>query len=223
MAEEAESRAKVLVVEDHAALGEALLFAFGFEDDIDVVGLAPTVADAVALVAERRPDVVLMDVNLPDGNGIDATSRVLEIEPATAVIVLTAHADPVFALRAAVAGAAGFVPKNVRIARIVAAIRAVRAGEVAVEPTVLRTVLARAAAERGGGGGPAALWPPEQVAVLELLAQGSGTDVIAGKLGLDRAAADRAVAATLAAVGARSRLEAVVGGARRGLFDPSPD
>ena len=104
MAEPAGSGTKVLVVEDHAALGEALLFAFSFEPDIEVVGLAPTVAAAIEMVAASRPDVVLMDVRLPDGNGIDATPRVLELHPSAAVVVLTAHADPLFALRAAEAG-----------------------------------------------------------------------------------------------------------------------
>ena len=190
MAEETDGAARVLVVEDHAALGEALLFAFSFEAGVEVVGLAPTVAAAVEMVASSRPDVVLMDVRLPDGNGIEATSRVLEVHPGAAVVVLTAHADPLFALRAADAGAAGFVPKDVRIARIVAAVRAVRAGEVAVEPTVLRS----------------------------LLAQGVGSEGIAGKLGLDAGDVEPRVAATLEGLGARSRLEALVLAARRGLL-----
>jgi len=213
------SRTKLLVVEDHAALGDALLFALGFEADIDVVGLAPTVAAAVEMAAASRPDVVLMDVRLPDGNGIDATSRVLEVHPGAAVVVLTAHADPVFALWAAEAGAAGFVPKDVRIARIVGAARAVRAGEVAVDPTVLRSVLARAAAEGDGAAAGTGL-APQQAAVLDLLSQGLGSDGIAGKLGVDAAEVESAVAGALSALGARSRLEALVLAARKGLLQP---
>jgi len=209
------------VVEDHAALGEALLFALGFEADIDVVGLAPTVTAALEMTAASRPDVVLMDVRLPDGNGIDATSRVLELHPGAAVVVLTAHADPVFALRAAEAGAAGFVAKDVRIARIVGAARAVRAGEVAVEPTVLRSLLAQAAVGQDGAGAAAAGdLLPEQVAVLDLLREGLGSDGVAAKLGVDGAEAEAAVADTLRALGARSRLEALVLAARRGLVKP---
>jgi DNA-binding NarL/FixJ family response regulator len=221
MAETADRGTKVLVVEDHAALGEALTFAFSFESDIEVVGLAPTVAAAIEMVAASRPDVVLMDVRLPDGNGIDATRQVLELHPSAAVVVLTAHADPLFALRAAEAGAAGFVPKDVRIAKIVAAVRAVRAGEVAVDPTVLRSLLAQAAADADTDGG-APMLRPEQLTALELLAQGAGSDGIAAKLGADTAEATAAVGGALAGLGARSPLEALVLAARRGLLPSGP-
>jgi len=222
VADEAASGTKVLVVEDHAALGEALLFAFSFEPDIEVVGLAPTVAAALARVAESRPDVVLMDVRLPDGNGIEATGRILEQHPATAVVVLTAHADPAFALRAAEAGAAGFVPKDVRMAKIVGAVRAVRAGEVAVDPTVLRSLLAQATADADGDGAAASPLPADHRTVLELLAQGAGSDGIAAKLALDAPGAAATVGATLAGLGARSPLEALVLAARRGLLSANP-
>ena len=226
MVEGAGSRTKVLVVEDHAALGEALLFAFSFESDIEVVGLAPTVAAALSSVAESRPDVVLMDVRLPDGNGIDATRQVLELHPSAAVVVLTAHSDPLFALRAAEAGAAGFVPKDVRIAKIVAAVRAVRAGEVAVDPTVLHSLLAQAAAdgEGAGDGRPVAGagLATDQLAILELLAQGAGLPGIGDKLGLDDVAVGAAVTTTLAQLGARSPLEALVLAARQSLLSPGP-
>jgi len=217
MAEELGSRTKVLVVEDHAALGEALSFAFSFEADIEVVGLATTVAAAIEMAAATRPDVVLMDVNLPDGNGIDATRQVLDVHPSASVVVLTAHADPVFALRAAEAGASGFVPKDVRMAKIVGAVRAVQAGEVAVDPTVLRSLLAQAAADSDGAGHDPVL-PTGPRAVLDLFAQGAGCQEIAGKLGLESSE----VNAVVAGLGARSALEALVLAARRGLFRPGP-
>ena len=89
---------RLLVVEDSAALGDALLFAFGFEDGIEPIGLAPTIERALEMVAAQEPDVVLMDVRLPDGNGIEAVSRVLTLRPGTPVIVMTAHADNLIAL-----------------------------------------------------------------------------------------------------------------------------
>jgi DNA-binding NarL/FixJ family response regulator len=212
--------ARVLVVEDHAALGEALLFAFSFEEGIDVVGLAPTVRAALEMVAASEPDVVLMDVRLPDGNGIDATAAVMALRPETAVIVLTAHADPLFALRAAEAGAAGFMPKDVRIAKVVAAVRATMAGGAAVEPTVLRSLLAQAAADGRAdpSGAPPGDLPSSAVAALELLTKGLGTEGIAEALGVAVAEARGIVEAAVAGLGARSRLEAIALAARRGLL-----
>ena len=214
--------ARVLIVEDSAALAQALEFAFSFEDDIDVVGVAPTVAAALELTETTWPDVVLMDVNLPDGNGIDATSQVVAAHPGVAVIVVTAHADALFAMRAAQAGASGFVPKDVRIAKIVAAIRAVTAGEPAVDPTVLRALLAQAASD-GGAEAPAAGADPlaaGDLAVLELLAQGIGTAGIAAKLGIPEGDVPARVSAVAGRLGARSALEAVVRAAQRGILDP---
>src|SRR5688500_5282026 len=99
---------RLLIVEDHAALGEALLFAFGFEPGIEPIGVAPTVARALETVTAEQPDVVLMDVRLPDGSGFDAAARVSALRPGTAVVIMTAHAHHDDALRAAEAGAAGF-------------------------------------------------------------------------------------------------------------------
>lgn len=213
--------ARVLVVEDNAALAEALQFAFSFEDDIEVVGVAPTVAATLELAATARPDVILMDVNLPDGNGIETTPRVLEVHPGAAVIVLTAHADAVFAMRAARAGASGFVPKDVRIAKILAAIRAVMAGDLAVDPTVLRSLLAQAAEDGRSEGAVADPLPPDDVTVLELLAQRIGTAGIAEKLGLSESDVARKVMATAGRLGARSPLEALVRAAHLGVLDPN--
>jgi two-component system nitrate/nitrite response regulator NarL len=216
---------RILVVEDHAALGEALLFAFSFEEGIEVVGLAPTIAVALEMVTAAAPDVVLMDVRLPDGNGIDATSRVMALRPGTAVIVLTAHADPVFALRAAEAGAAGFMPKDVRIAKVVAAVRAAMAGEAAVDPTVLRSLVAQAAAQGPDaplGESPLDL-PATALRALDLLARGLGTTAIADELGVAVDETGTIVDSIVAGLGARSRLEAVVIAARRGLLGLTAD
>src|SRR4051795_7128297 len=84
---------RLLVVEDSATLAEALLFAFSFEEGIEAIGIAPTISRALEMVVAEQPDVVLMDVRLPDGSGIDATTQVVALRPGTPVIVMTAHAD----------------------------------------------------------------------------------------------------------------------------------
>jgi DNA-binding NarL/FixJ family response regulator len=223
---------RVLIVEDHAALGEALLFAFGFEEGIDVLGVAPTIADAIERVGAEGPDVVLMDVRLPDGSGLDAAGRVKAARPGTAVVIMTAHADKDDALRAAEAGAAGFILKDVRIAKVVAGVRRAVAGEAAIDPTVLQSILNQAADEGRrspdghGGVGPASgsvpkLTPPERDLV-GLLAGGAGRSALTEALGVGEAEVAAMSVSLQERLGARSILEALVRAARIGLLD-DPD
>jgi DNA-binding NarL/FixJ family response regulator len=207
---------RLLVVEDSATLGEALLFAFGFEEGIETIGVAPTISRALEMVAEDRPDVVLMDVRLPDGNGVEAVSRVVALRPATAVIVMTAHADNLIALEAADAGAAGFLLKDVRIAKIVAGVRRAVSEALAVDPAVLEAILAQA---KTGGAADVELSPSER-AVVGLLAEGLDRQAIAARLGVDEAEVATIAAAMREHLDARSNLEAVVRAARAGLFGP---
>jgi DNA-binding NarL/FixJ family response regulator len=207
---------RLLVVEDSAALGEALLFAFGFEDGIEPVGVAPTIARALEMVAAEHPDVVLMDVRLPDGSGIEAVSRVLALRPATRVIVMTAHADNLIALEAADAGAAGFLLKDVRINKIVTGIRRVVAEALGVDAVVLEAILAQAMSA-----GPAGVeLPPLEREVLGFLAERLDRQAIADELGIKEDEVTAVAAALRDHLGARSNLEATVKAARAGLFDP---
>lgn len=207
---------RLLVVEDSLSLGDALLFAFGFEDGIEPVGVAPTIRQALEMTAAEHPDVVLMDVRLPDGNGVEAVPRVLELRPGTAVIVMTAHADNSLALAAADAGAAGFVLKDVRIAKIVASVRRVVTEALAVDPVVLDAVLAQVAT--GESAGVELAQPAGEL--LSLLAEGLDRQAMAARLGVEERDVTRIAAAVRDQLGARSNLEAVVRAARGGLLGP---
>jgi DNA-binding NarL/FixJ family response regulator len=211
-----QSPVRLLVVEDSAALAEALLFAFGFEKDIEPIGVAPTISRALEMVDAERPDVVLMDVRLPDGSGLDAATQIVARQPGTPVIIMTAHADHLMALEAAEAGAAGFLLKDVRIAKMVAGVRGAAAGAVAVEPAILASVLTQVAA----GGSPPDLSPPEQSAV-RLLADGLDRRAVADRLGLDEGEGGAVIDSARARLGARSNLEAVVLAAAAGLIGGS--
>jgi DNA-binding NarL/FixJ family response regulator len=211
-----EEQIRLLLVEDSAALGEALMFAFGFEDGIEPVGVATTIAQALEMVAKERPDVVLMDVRLPDGSGIEAVSRVLALRPGTPVVVMTAHADNLIALEAADAGAAGFLLKDVRIAKIVAGVRRVVAEALAVDAVVLDAMLAQA---RAAGSAGVELTASERE-VVSLLAEGLDRQAIAARLGIAEAEVATIAAALRERLGARSNLEAVVRAARAGLCGP---
>jgi DNA-binding NarL/FixJ family response regulator len=207
---------RLLVVEDSAPLADALLFAFGFEDGIEPIGVAPTVGRALELVASEQPDVVLMDVRLPDGSGVEAVSRIMALRPGTHVIVMTAHADDHVALESADAGAAGFVLKDVRIAKIVAGVRRVTTDALAVDPVLLQAILLQA-----GTGGSSDVDPSaSEREVMHLLAEGLDRQAIAARLGVDEDAVASLAAMFRERVGARSNLEAVVKAARAGLLEP---
>ncbi len=213
------------MVEDSATLAEALVFALGFEEGIEPLGVASTITRALEMVAAEQPDVVLMDVHLPDGNGLDAAAQVVALRPGTPVIIMTAHADQLVALRAAEAGATGFLLKDVRIARIAAGIRQAAAGALAVDPPVLEQLLAQAGVSgpdtpSAGASGPALSSLERDV--VGLLAEGLDTPAIAARLGLETSDIQTTAADARSRLGARSNLEAVVRAARAGLLNGVP-
>jgi DNA-binding NarL/FixJ family response regulator len=160
-----------------------------------------------------------MDVRLPDGSGLEAASDVVALRPGTAVIIMTAHADNLMALEAADAGAAGFLLKEVRIAKIVTGVRRAATGALAVEPAVLEAMLAEAKAD---GSATMALSTSERE-VVRLLAEGLDRDGIAAELGLDESEVAGIAAEVRRHLNARSNLEAVVKAARAGFFGPDQD
>jgi DNA-binding NarL/FixJ family response regulator len=215
---------RLLLVEDSTTLGEALLLAFSFEEGIETVGLAPTISRALEMVAVERPDVVLMDVRLPDGNGIDATAQIVALAPDTAVIIATAHGDHLLALPAADAGAAGFLLKDVRIGKVVDGVRRVIGGGVALDPTVLGALVAAAADEASAEPAvPGSTLSPFERDALALLADGLDGQAIAARLGAGESEVAGAIAGIRIRLGARSNLEAVVRAARAGLVDGVSD
>jgi DNA-binding NarL/FixJ family response regulator len=218
---------RLLIVEDHAALGEALLFAFSFEKAIETVGIATTIRAGLELLTAEEPDVVLMDVRLPDGSGLDAAAEVAALRPGTAVVIMTAHADHDDALRAAESGAAGFILKEVRIAKVVSAVRQAVAGEPAIDPTLLQSVLNQAAAAGPGVAGPGSGSVPKLTRAehdfVGLLARGANRGAVTEALGLEEAEVAAMAVSLQERLGTRSVLEALVRAARIGLLEDADD
>lgn len=218
---DAPARTRVLIVDDHRSFAEALVIAIDHHDDMCSVGAVATIAEAIACFESAEPDVVLMDVRLPDGDGIEATERLLLLRPDTRVVILTGHTDVDVLARAATAGASGFLPKESTIGSVIHAIRTARSGEMLVEGTTLAAILGRVAssvsATQRAGVDPILLTPREED-VLLLMGQGMDPHAIAASLGISLHTCRGYQKGIMGKLDAHSQLEAVVVATRRGLL-----
>ena len=153
------------ISEDHAIVRWALKEALGKAADIEVVGDAGTAAETLEMVQQTRPDVLLLDIGLPDRSGFDVLNDMRESDTAPLVIVLTGHTEPSYAARAIAAGAHGYVNKHVTPEDLLSAIRAVSRGEQVVPPGI-EQILA------SGDGHPASALTAREQQVMEMLARG---------------------------------------------------
>ena len=119
---------RVLVVDDHKTFADLLSLALSSEPDLDCVGTAGSAAEAVAMAAELKPDIVVMDIEMPRQDGLAATRRLREVVPDLVIVVVTAHRDPQWVLRATQAGASAFVPKNGSLPEMLDVLRRARNG-----------------------------------------------------------------------------------------------
>lgn len=212
---------RTLVVDDHRAVADALAIAIESQPDLTCVGVAGTVAEAVDLVQEHHPDVVLMDVRLADGDGVEATSKVKAISPDTRVVVLTAFASPDVMARAASAGACGFLPKETPIGEVIRAIRSASDGEMIIDHSTMAAVLRKlreSEQRRHDRESALRLLSPREQEVLELLGEGMDPQSISKKLNISIHTARGYVKSILSKLEVRSQLEAVVKALRQGLL-----
>ncbi|MET0135699.1 MAG: response regulator transcription factor [Kibdelosporangium sp.] len=207
-------RIRVLLVEDHDMVAEALGLGLQQAADIEVVSRARSIDSALADVRQWRPDVVVLDRRLPDGDGIAAISGFGAA--GARVLVLTGEAGASVGARVAEAGGAGLLLKSARLDELVTAIRRVAAGQVVFDPRLLAGIVNRLTGRLRGSA--AALTAREQE-TLVLLADGVGTVEISQRLGVARNTARNHVQRVLEKLGARSKLEAVAIARREGLLD----
>ena len=177
---------RVLVADDHPVFRRGMRAILGAEEEIELVGEATDGEKAVALALELRPDVILMDLNMPGVTGIEATRRVLEAGPEVAVLMLTMFEDDKSIFAAMRAGAHGYVLKGADGAETLRAIRAVANGEAIFSPTITQRFTQYFAAPGGGPETPAALAFPNlterEHEILGLMAEGLTNTAIASRL-----------------------------------------
>jgi DNA-binding NarL/FixJ family response regulator len=203
----------VLLVDDHEMVADSLRRVLATADDLDVVGIATTAADATVMAIEQRPDVILLDYLLPDARGTDAARGILA-EVDAKILLLTGSDDRDVLFAAIDAGCVGYIQKTNALEELVAAIRAAAAGAVVLSRDQLHLL---ATAPTSPVPATSELTPREQE-ILELLGEGLTNQSIALRLALSVNTVRTHVQTVLRKLGAHSKLQAVAISMKRGLL-----
>ena len=206
---------RVLLCDDHEVVREGLRTMLSRREDMAVVGEAGTMAEAIEAAAKAKPDVVIMDVRLPDGSGVEACRAIREARPETRVIMLTSYADDEALFASIIAGASGYLLKQTRGQAVVDAIQAVAAGRSLLDPDVTGKVLERVRKGREQEDPKIASLTEQERKVLEQLAEGKTNRDIGEILFLSEKTVKNYVSRILDKLGLARRAEAAAYMAKR--------
>ena len=209
-------RIRVLIADDHPVFRDGLRGLVDRSPDLDLVGEATTGVEAVALAAEGRPQIVLMDLRMPEMSGIEATRLILEADPSVGVLVLTMSEDDESLFAAMRAGARGYIPKDADSEELLRAIRAAAVGEAIFGASIARRLMTFFAS----GGRSASPFPElteREHEILVLIAQGRSNSDIAHRLGITGKTVRNHVANVFAKLRVADRSQAIVRAREAGL------
>lgn len=214
---------RVLLVDDHALFRQGLRQLLEFEDDIKVVGDAGSGQEAQQLARQLRPDVILMDINMPDMDGITATRAILAERPDTSVVILTMYREDDYAFQAVRAGARGYLLKNASAQDVVRAVRVTSQGASMVDPTLVPSLLREFHRLVNN---PTATrmerLSEREMTLLRMLVDGKSNKEIALELDLAESTVKNNLSLLFQKLGARDRTQAAVYAIARGLL-PKPE
>ena len=196
---------RVLVVDDHEVVRRGLEQLLATVDDVELVAMARDGVEAVALVAQHHPDVVLMDLSMPTMDGVEATRRIVAADPAARVVVLTSFSEQARVLEALAAGAQGYLLKHAEAEELVAAVRTAMAGGAPLDHTAARALLdasRRRSSER-------ALTDREEE-ILRLVTDGLANKQIARHLGISERTVKAHLTQVFQRIGVRDRTQAAL-------------
>ena len=212
---------RILLVDDDDLMRAGLRAVLSSDDDLEIVGEVSGGRGAVGAVRETRPHVVLMDIRMPDLDGIAATREVLSAMPDAKVVMLTTFEDDDYLFGALAAGASGFLLKRTRPEDLIAAIRTVAEGDALLSPSVTRRVIDRAATQpRLARTDALERLTPREREVLGLIARGLSNAEIAEALVVEETTVKTHVKRLLAKLGLRDRVQAVIFAYEHGVAEP---
>ena len=212
----------LLLVDDHAVVRSGLRMLLGSESDVEIVGEAENAAQALESAGRLNPDVILMDIGLPDMSGIDATRLIKKALPKVAIVALTIHEDEEYFFKMLEAGASGYVPKRAAPEELLTAIRAAAAGQVYLYPSLAKLLVKdylsqdRPTDEKSNLDGLTG----REHEVLTYLAEGSSNDEIGAALVISPKTVERHRENIMRKLNLHSRSELVRYAIRKGIIKP---
>src|SRR3712207_6344116 len=217
---------RLAIVDDHQLAREGLRDMLADAPVVEVVGEAATGREALLLCSRVRPDLVLMDVLMPEMDGLAATREIKQRYPEVSVMMVTMHGNPDYLLEALKAGAAGYVLKDAPRREVITAVRRVREGESSLDPELAARLLRRLATESGGRRGAhsangvlADALTPRELEVLRLMQLGRTNRQVAEELYISRGTVKRHVENIIAKLGVSDRTQAVVRALELGVLE----
>lgn len=213
---------RLLLVDDHAVVRTGIRMLLDGESDIEIIGEAETASEALNQISKLGPDVILMDLGLPDMSGIDATRSIMQIAPETAVVALTIHEDEEYFFKMLDAGASGYVPKRAAPEELLTAIRVTAQGEVYLYPSLAKLLVKDYLSQSLQPKKQATLdgLTPRESEVLTLLADGASNQEIAEQLSISPKTVARHRENIMAKLNLHTRTELVKYAIRKGIIQP---
>ena len=214
------TKTKILIADDHPLLREALCQVFSSQEDMEIVGQANNGEEAINLTAQLKPDILIMDIMMPKSDGLEASREIKKIAPNTAILILTAYDEDNYVLGLLEAGATGYLMKSARGQDLVEAVRAIRAGESVLHPTIIEKLLKQAMAKPAEGLDRKIkdILSDREMEMLKLLATGMSNKEIADRLCLSLRTVKAHMSNIFTKMNVASRSEALVEALRRGLL-----
>lgn len=212
---------RLLIVDDHEVVRRGLVALLDRRAGFEVVGQAGSVAESINLAARHEPDLVIMDVRLPDGSGIEACREIRAVRPETRVVMLTSYPDEEAVMSAIIAGASGYLLKQIRGRDLVTALDAVGRGESLLDPAVTEKVLERVRRMASGSAtDDLAELTSQERKVLLLVAEGKTNKEIATDIFLSDKTVKNYVSSILSKLNLQRRTQAAAFVAKRNLGSP---